>query len=240
MSKHEVRYGKHKIEYNLSRKEVKNINLNLKPNLLVEVSAHRDVPLSKISSFVKKKASWIIKNKEYFMKSLPEIKYEKEYVSGEAFKYLGRQYRLKVLKSKNEGVKCKGGNIILMVKNKNDVVRKSQLIREWYQERSDKLFNESLERVYRSLKKYGIAKPIIKIRFMKARWGSCVESKKIIILNSELIDAPKFCIDYVVLHELIHFKFRNHNKNFYNLQEAIMPDWKKRKEILDMEIVKNL
>ena len=90
------------------------------------------------------------------------------------------------------------------------------------------------------MKKYNISKPNITIRTMKARWGSCIESKKSILLNSELIGAPKFCIDYVILHELIHFKFRTHDKNFYNLQEVVMPDWKKRKEILDVEVVKNL
>jgi len=240
MSKHEITYGKHRIEYILLRKKVKNINLNLKPNLLIEVSANHEIPIEKIHSFVKRKASWIIKNKAYFMKAFPEIKYEKEYVSGETFKYLGRQYRLKVLKSKNEGVKCERGTLILNIQDKNNFIRKSQLIKEWYQKRSIKIFNESLERIYKSLGKYSIFKPKITIRFMKARWGSCAESKKLIILNSKLIDAPKFCIDYVVLHELIHFKFRDHNKKFYNLQEAIMPDWKKRKEILDVEIVKNL
>ncbi|MCD4843970.1 MAG: M48 family metallopeptidase, partial [Methanosarcinales archaeon] len=53
-------------------------------------------------------------------------------------------------------------------------------------------------------------------------------------------DAPKFCIDYVILHELIHLKYRNHDKKFYNMMEALMPDWKRRKEILDLEVVKNL
>jgi len=56
----------------------------------------------------------------------------------------------------------------------------------------------------------------------------------------ELIKAPKYCIDYVLLHELIHFKYDNHNENFYNLITVLMPDWKKRKEILDLEIVKML
>jgi len=240
MTKHEVSYGKHKITYTLSRKNVKNINLNLKPNLIVEVSANHKVPIEKIHSFVKRKASWIIKNKEYFMRTFAEIKYEKEYVSGETFKYLGKQYRLKVIKRKDECVKCKQGFFFLYVNDKNNVERKSQLIKEWYKEKSLKVFSESLEKIYKIMKKYNIFKPKILIRIMKARWGSCIESKKTILLNSELIYAPKFCIDYVVLHELIHFKYRTHYKNFYKLMEAIMPDWNKRKEILDTEVVKNL
>jgi predicted metal-dependent hydrolase len=240
MTQHEITYGKHKIQYTLSRKKVKNINLSLKPDLIVEVSASHDVPIEKIHSFVKRKASWIVKNKEYFKRSLSEIKYKKEYVNGETLKYLGRQYRLKVFQSNKEYVKCKRGYLNLYVKDKKDIARKIQLIDDWYKKKSIKIFNESLERVYRPIKKYNIPKPNITIRTMKARWGSCVEPKNKIIINSELINAPKFCIDYVILHELIHFKFRDHNKNFYKLQNTLMPDWKKRKEILDIEIVKNL
>lgn len=240
MSKHEITYGKHKIEYTLSRKNVKNINLNLKPNLIIEVSASHEVPMEKIHSFVKRKAAWIIKNKEYFMRTLPEIQYEREYVSGETFKYLGRQYRLKVIQGKDESVKCKRGFFYLYVNNKNDVEKKAQLIKGWYGEKSLRIFNQSLEGIYKLMKKYNISKPQITIRTMKARWGSCIEAKKTILLNSELIDAPKFCIDYVILHELIHFKYGNHDKNFCKLMRAVMPDWKKRKEILDTEVVKNL
>ncbi len=233
-------YGKHKIQYTLSRKKVKNINLNLKPDLIVEVSANHDVPIEKIHSFVKRKASWIVKNKEYFFKTLPETKYEREYVSGETYKYLGRQYRLKVLKNKEESVKCKRGFFYLYTKDTKNFEMKSQMLKEWYKEKSLKVFNESLEKTYKLMKKYGVPKPKISIRSMKARWGSCMVSKKTILLNTELIDAPKFCIDYVMLHELIHFKYGNHDKKFYKLQEALMPDWKKRKEILDTEVVKSL
>ncbi|MBN2487668.1 MAG: M48 family metallopeptidase [Methanosarcinaceae archaeon] len=240
MEKHEITYGQHKIEYTLTRKNVSNINLNLKPNLLVEVSANPDVPIEKINHFIRKKASWILKNKEYFKKTLPEIKFEREYVSGETFKYLGRQYRLKVIESKDECVKCQRGFFNLFIKDKNNTARKSKLIKQWYKEKSISVFNESLERTYKLVKKYDIERPIISMRLMKARWGSCIENKKTILLNTELINAPKFCIDYVILHELIHLKYRNHNKDFYNMMDALMPDWKRRKEILDLDIVKNL
>ncbi|MFH1126661.1 MAG: SprT family zinc-dependent metalloprotease [archaeon] len=240
MVKHEITYGRHKIEYTLTRKKVSNINLNLKPNLLVEVSANHDVPIEKIHEFVRKKASWILKNKEYFKKSFPEIKFEREYISGETFKYLGRQYRLKVSESKEECVKCQRGFFNIFVKDKNDIVRKSQLLRQWYKEKSIRVFNDSLGRNYKLIKKYDIERPKIVTRLMKARWGSCIKNKKTILLNTKLIDAPKFCIDYVILHELIHFKYRNHDKTFYNMMDALMPDWKKRKDVLDLEVVKNL
>lgn len=240
MVKHEITYGQHKIEYTLTRKNVSNINLNLKPNLLVEVSANDDVPIEIVNKFVRKKASWILKNTDYFKKTLPETKIEREYVSGETFKYLGKQYRLKVIESEEECVKCQRGFFNLFVKDKNNTARKSKLIDQWYKEKSINVFNNSLERIYKLVKKYDIERPEISMRLMKARWGSCIENKKTILLNTELIDAPKFCIDYVILHELIHLKYINHDAKFYNLLDALMPDWKKRKEILDSEVVKNL
>lgn len=75
---------------------------------------------------------------------------------------------------------------------------------------------------------------------MKARWGSALTDKKTILLNAELIKDPKYCIDYVVLHELIHFKYNNHSEKFYQMLYSLMPDWEKRKAILDEEIVKDL
>jgi len=68
---------------------------------------------------------------------------------------------------------------------------------------------------------------------MKARWGSCLRDSQAILLNFELIKAPKYCIDYVVLHELIHFVHKNHDQKFYSFLTSLMPDWKKRKAILD-------
>ena len=240
MVKHEITYGQHKIEYTLTRKNVSNINLNLKPNLLVEVSANDDVPIEIVNKFVRKKASWILKNTDYFKKTLPETKIEREYVSGETFKYLGKQYRLKVIEPEEECVKLQRGYLNLFIEDKSDTTRKSKLIKQWYKEKSINVFNDSLERIYKLVKKYDVERPDISMRLMKARWGSCIENKKTILLNTELIDAPKFCIDYVILHELIHLKYRNHDVKFYNMLDALMPDWKKRKEILDIEVVKNL
>lgn len=75
---------------------------------------------------------------------------------------------------------------------------------------------------------------------MKSRWGSCLHQKNTILLNFDLIKAPKYCIDCVVLHELIHFIYKNHDNKFYNLLTVLMPDWKSRKAILDEVIVREL
>jgi len=130
--------------------------------------------------------------------------------------------------------------IDLNVKDKRDRVRKEKLINDWFKEKTIINFEASLKRVYPLVERYGIKKPGIQTRLMKARWGSCIKDKNIIMLNNELIKAPEFCIDYVILHELLHFKHRNHDSGFYNFLTSLMPDWKQRKEILDEEVVRGL
>lgn len=209
--------------------------------MTISVSANEEVPLEDIVRFVKDKAPWIVKNIKYFKDVQPEHVSDKEYVSGETFKYLGRQYRLVVDQiDKDENIKLYQGYFYLNVKDKTNTKRKEKLMDNWFRKKANIIFNESLDRVYLTLEKYDINKPEIQIKTMKARWGSCLKDKGIIILNYELIKAPKFCIDYVVLHELIHFKYRDHDANFYDFMTSLMPNWKKRKEILDEEVVREL
>lgn len=241
MEKHSVIYGSKIIEFEVQRKRVKNINLNVRPDMTIVVSAGEKVPLNYILGFVKSKAPWIIKNVGYFKEVQSERTSEKLYLSGESFKYLGRQYRLKVEEIEGpEGVKYYQGYIYLFINDKKDYRRKEKLVNEWYRVKANEKFNESLDRMYEVVKKYGIKKPEIQIRTMKARWGSCITEKQSILLNGDLIKAPKLCIDYVVLHELIHFKYRNHGADFYDFIASLMPDWKQRKEILDEEVVREL
>ena len=241
MEKYSIIYGNKIIEFEVQRKKVKNINLNVKPDMTVVVSASDSVPEEYILSFVKSKAQWILKNVGYFKEVQPEHTADKLYLSGESFKYLGKQYRLKVEESEvAEGVKYFKGYIYLYIIDKHNYKRKEKLVNDWYRGKAHEKFDESLNRMHMLVEKYGIARPEIQIRTMKARWGSCIEDKQSILLNGDLIKAPKLCIDYVVLHELIHFKYRNHDSDFYDFMTSLMPDWKMRKEILDEEIVREL
>lgn len=240
MEKHQIEYANRVIDFVLKRKNVKNVNLNVKPDMTIEVTANDRVPIDFISDFVKSKGSWILKNVGQFKDVQPLKQSEREYVSGETFKYLGKQYRLRVIQEEEEKVKYFRGFIYLYVKNTENVNRKAKLVNEWYREKAQKTFHESLDKMFPLVQKYGVEKPNIDLRSMKARWGSALTEKNIILLNTELIKAPKYCIDYVVLHELIHFKYNDHSDNFYKMLYSLMPDWEKRKAILDEEVVKDL
>lgn len=241
MEIHQIQYENKIIEFTVERKKVKNINLNIKPDMTVEVSASEQVPLDFIYQFVKNKGAWISKHVKSFKSVQPYKRSEREYVSGESYKYLGKQYRLRVQEVlQEETVKYFRGFIYIFVKDTANVKRKAKLLEEWYREKARITFQESLNKFSPLVEKYGVEKPSLEMKKMKARWGSALTDKNMILLNTELIKAPKFCIDYVILHELIHFKYNDHSENFYSMLNSLMPDWEKRKAILDEEIVREL
>jgi hypothetical protein len=238
MEEHTIEYSNKTINFQLEYKNIKNMNISVKPDQTVYVSAPVSATYYRIESFVKEKARWILKQQSHFKSTKKVDDSKKEYVSGETFKYLGAQYRLKVLESKEkEIVEVDDKYLIIHTKKKNDITRKQRLVNEWFRKEAFNRFNEALDEVYPLVENIVESKPQIEVKKMTKRWGSCLRKKNTILLNLELIKAPMHCIEYVVLHELIHFKYKNHNKAFYDKLTVIMPDWKQRKEILDEEIV---
>jgi predicted metal-dependent hydrolase len=210
------------------KKDVKNISLKVKPNCEVILTTPLLTTDNHISYILNKREDWINQRLEFYKSSnKPQAK---EYISGESFKYLGKSYRLKIIKSDDEKVKLQRGYIQIFIKNKDNIIRKQNLLNEWYLSKAQLYFKKIISQY-----SHIINKPInnIKIRQMKTRWGSCNPSKGYINLNSELIKKSKDCIEYVIFHELTHLIHTDHNKQFYNFMSVYMPDWKKRKEKLE-------
>ena len=209
------------------RKDVKNITLKVRPSGEAILTAPKTASDEHIKFIMQKRAKWIAQKRAFFASFKTP---QKEYVSGEDFKYLGRSYRLKVVQSKEERVKLQCGYLELFVKDKSDIKRKENLIYEWYYEKAMLYFFNILQE-FNKIVKQDIKS--VKIRQMKTRWGSCNSYKSYINLNIELIKKPKACIEYVVFHELAHLLYSNHSKKFYDYLTLYMPDWQKRKEILE-------
>ena len=209
------------------RKDVKNITLKVRPNGEAILTTPKAASDEHIKFIIQKRAKWIAKKRTFFASFKTP---QKEYVSGEDFKYLGRSYRLKVVQSKEERVKLQRGYLELFVKDKSDIKRKENLIYEWYYEKAMLYFFNILQE-FNKIVKQDIKS--VKIRQMKTRWGSCNPYKSYINLNTELIKKPKACIEYVVFHELVHLLYHDHSKKFYEHLSLYMPDWQKRKEILE-------
>lgn len=204
------------------------------------VSANESVSVAEVEEFVKEKGRWIQSQLRYFEQLAPFEKVPREYVTGESFRYLGRQYRLQVKESMDEFVRFYRGTIEMYVQDQNNFNRKKQLLKNWYDERRSVIFKEAKERMYSLVKVYDVEFPVIETRQMKSRWGSYLPNSNKIVLNKALIIAPRFCIDYVVLHELLHARFPDHDYHFFRHLQLLMPDWKERKRILDEEVAREI
>ena len=225
-----VNYGSKSIEYNLSFATRKSLGIKVLPDGLVSVIAPNDTSLIDINKKVKLKANWILKQQAFFCSYKPNTPTRK-FVNGETHLYLGRQYKLQIIEDTINEIKIYRGAMIMKTKKVNPEYLEKKL-NEWYKEKAIFHFEELLDSSLEKFNKYKIEKPILDIRLMQKRWGSCTKSGKI-ILNTELIKAPKGSIEYVVIHELCHLVHHNHNKEFYDLQNRLSPNWEKWKEKLE-------
>jgi len=228
MEQYSLSIGTKNIHYTLQRKERKHLRINVLPDLSVEVVAPLDIQLDDIFYRVRKKATWILKQQRYFEQFHP-FEPMKEFVSGETHKYLGRQYRLKVVQSSINVVKLKGKYLNVGTTNKSDSVLIEKLLYQWYRDHARVKYMAILSKYLEKLNKYDIDEPKLTIRKMKSRWGSCNTKNHHILLNLELIKTPTHCIEYVIMHELCHMKYPKHTKEYYNFLSMVMPDWKERK-----------
>jgi hypothetical protein len=177
------------------------------------------------------RARWIVRQRLYFDQFRPRSK-PRRYVGGETHLFLGREYRLKLIKGDRKGVKLKGRFLVVTLDRRPDFHCVRDLVISWHQERAKVLFFKRFEVIAPRFKRFGcrIYPPII--RSMSRRWGSYSKTGKI-LLNPDLVRAPSVCIDYVIVHELAHVVHPNHGFKFFELIEAIMPDWERRKERLE-------
>ncbi|MCK9205026.1 MAG: M48 family metallopeptidase [Bacteroidales bacterium] len=219
-----IDFGSKTITFRLIFSDRKSLAITITPDLDVIVKAPQDAPIERIKERVRKKAPWIIKQQSYFLSFHPRTP-EKKYVSGETHLYLGRQYSLKVTEAKINSVHFRGRFFEVQAKKKSGA---KSLLKQWYRERAKIKFAEIAEPCIQRFQKFNVKPEAIYIQEMPKRWGSCTPKGKI-ILNPELIKAPKPCIEYVIIHELCHLVHPNHTNAFIQLQEKIMPDWIKWK-----------
>jgi len=227
MEQMSVHYGSKRIGFDLIRRERKTLAISVCPDLRVEVIAPNEAPTEIILEKVQHRSRWILRQQRQFLAWMPKPT-PRTHQSGETHRYLGRQYQLKIIKGQDDTVKLKGG--YLEVQTNYSEVKKSLAV--WLRQKAQTRFQMMLTVAHKKLAAYDLPAPTLRIRKMNKRWGSCTANGDI-ILNPELIKTPSPCIEYVIIHELCHLRHRNHSKAFFGMLDAILPDWKKRKERLE-------
>lgn len=230
-------YNDKQIKYTLEIKKVKNVNLRIKDDGKIFVSANENVPFTFIDDFILKQGKFILNTLNKFNQLNIYKNNDKQYISGETFYILGKNIRLKVIESNEEKIFNDTIFLYIYTKNALDFNKKKKIVDNYIKNIAYNTFLDITKQLYLKFRKYNINMPTIEVRSMKKRWGSCIPSKNKINLNTLLIQAPKNCIEYVILHEFCHFIHPNHSKNFYNFLTIMMPDWKERKAILENKVI---
>lgn len=225
-------YGQHVIDYILIRRDRTTLEISVEPDMSVVVVAPLDAPAEAIGEKVRKRAAWVRRQQRYFSQFLPRTP-ERRFVSGETHRYLGRQYRLKVLGGEARDVKMRRGFIVVSSDEPENPHVTKKLVSDWYRERAHIKFRERLEHnLTRFPNPEAFTPKRLIVRQLRQRWGSMSPGSRL-LLNSRLIEAPVDAIDYVITHELCHIAEPHHGPGFFELLTRILPDWQKRKERLE-------
>lgn len=225
VNKKVVQCRKYPITYTLVTKQVKNINMRISSKGEVVVSANPFVPMDKIDDFVSSKVSWIVKHQ----KSMQE-RSQKSMIDDKHIVLFGNSLKIRKTTGKYNHVSYDKDTLYVQCREQADP---EKVIRQFLDKLCRDVFLDIATLTFRSLSDYHLEFPDVKIRDMKSRWGSCTPTKNSITLNRKLIHYPFEFIEYVVLHEFVHFIQPNHSKAFYNIIENYMPDYKTRMEMVN-------
>lgn len=210
------------------KKNIKNMHLYVKPPKgSVTVSAPLSMSDETIERFVRTKIDWIKKQVSKFDNQLYQP--EREYVSGETLYLWGKKYYLIVEYGNKNSLVLSGDKAILTVRKGSTLKQRENFIREWYR----KLLKSEIARLLPKWEKVtGLKASGWQTKYMTTRWGTCNVKTGKIWLNLQLAKKTPECLEYIILHELIHLTERKHNERFASLMSAYMPMWREIKRTL--------
>lgn len=226
-------YNERLIKINVIYRQRKNISIRIRPKDKIDIISPKSVSYSFLKDVIIKKKDWILKTLDKYKDINEEFNEERNFVDGEIFYYLGKEYKLKIIYDKNIlnrnknycYISLNNENLIIKINNYDKELIKDE-IKKWYKFESEKLVMDRVEYLKNNNYIISTLSPnIIKIKEQKKRWGSCT-SQKSIYINSRISMARLDVIDYIIIHEFCHLVHMNHSKDFYELVKQIMPNYK--------------
>lgn len=217
------------IEVELSQKEIKNVHLRVHPPLgRVTLSAPDSMNKEHLRVYISSKLGWIRRQKRKIISQKREPEYL--YITNESHYFFGKRYLLKITESdKKSKIILHHNNIELVVPFGCTVEYKKEKLYKWYRKELRSYLSATIDKYVKIIE---TSPNSFGIRKVKTKWGSCNDTSKSIWFNIELVKKPKECVDYIVVHELVHLKERRHNKNFIILMNKYLPNWQLRKKTL--------
>ncbi|ERJ60448.1 M48 family metallopeptidase [Sphingobacterium paucimobilis] len=217
------------VEIEVTFKPIKNLHLSVHPpEGRVTIASPDFYDLEKVKIYAASKLGWIKKEQRKFRDQAREN--ERMMITRESHYLFGERYLLDVRQSNRNSIQILGKKMILHVKDIEDLqLKKAILYRFYRKELRNKL--KAMVQQYAALLQVDL--PEFKIRVMKTKWGSCATDLKRIWFNIELAKKPIDCIEYIIVHELVHLLERNHNKRFILLMDQYYPSWRTQKKLLN-------
>jgi predicted metal-dependent hydrolase len=215
------------VEVRITRKAIKNIHLSVHPpDGKVTLACPVATPEDTIRLYLASKIGWVKRQQKLLQGK--DRQSQRKYVTGETHYLFGRAYRLKVIQSVgNSNVQVKGKKRIeLTVQSDMSEDAKQELMKEFYRAQLKKVLVKMIDDWSN---KMNVSPEKWQVKAMKTKWGSCNTAKKSLLFNLELAKKPKSCIEYIVVHELVHLKERLHNDRFVYLMDMHIPKWREHK-----------
>ena len=218
----------------VEKKSIKNMYIKvLPPDGKVVITVPKTVNDDIIRMFVISKINWIKNQKEKFENQSRQTK--RQYITGESYYLWGRRYRLDVqyVKSRNNIILV-GEKIILEIKKESTIEQRAKVLNEWYRQQ----LKEKIPIVLKKCENIvGIKASDCRIKNMKTKWGTCNIEKGRIWINLQLVKKIPRCLEYVIIHELVHLLERHHNERFYRFMDLYYPDWRVTKDVLNQQML---
>jgi len=224
------------IKVTVTFKNIKNVHLSVyPPEGRVRVSAPSHMNEDTIRVFLISKLDWIKKQRQKI--SEQERETPREYIDRESHYLWGERYLLKVIESDTRpSIELKHRNMILKVRPGTTEEKKQDIVEQWYR---NCLRREVVPLIEKWEPEIGVTMNNLFVQRMKTRWGSCNPVNKSIRLNTDLAKKPRQCLEFILVHEMIHIIEPTHNERFISLMDYHMPKWRHIKKQLNLLPVKH-
>ena len=223
----------------IERKKMKTYRLKVYPDGTVKISVPKRTSSKWVFQYIESKREWIFgKLHEFEQKRKDAAVIEMR--NGASIRFFGEHLILFIYENSKQSVYKDGYALYINTPCATDEEKIRKQFTGWWKSESLKCLNTLVDKFYPIIEIYGVPRPTISVRKMKTLWGSCSINKGKITFNQELTRAKPEVIEYIVLHEMVHFIQPNHSKSFYDFLCTYMPDWKERKKALNEEYALSL
>ncbi len=218
------------ISIEVFRKNIRNVHLSVHPpHGRVRLAAPLHIDLDSLRAYTIDKLGWIRQQQEKLRtqeREAPRI-----LVSRESHFVWGKRYLLKVIEQDaSPKVAWQGRRLTLYTRPESNTEQRAQTMEAWYREELRSTLAPMLARWQTRI---GVVANAVFVQRMRTRWGSCNDKSGTIRFNTDLARKPRECLEYILVHELVHLLERKHNARFSELMDHFMPEWRQRRNLLN-------